>query len=134
MFAVVLMLLAQAPPLKEDRFPDLPPLSDAARFGYDGKTCRKQLDRHRNHLSWVRRQQNLPESRMYGGGAKWQTWVENAAMRFKAWDLLDDVTYCASSYTEEKKRTSLLLLMELLGEEAYYAGRMPDPYPEMVYD
>lgn len=56
-------------------------------------------------------------------------WEEEVRWRSRCWYLLDDVINCPN-LTRERKLQSLAELKRLIGDEDYYAGRMPGPTPK----
>ncbi len=55
-------------------------------------------------------------------------WEAECTWRRRCWDLLDDAIYM-ENFTVYRRVESLQRLRELIGDEAYFAGRMPNPTP-----
>ncbi len=98
-------------------------LDDAKTFNVSRERVRANYHEARYHVTDSMRftiwQNNGPNE-----SARWEV---ECAYRLKAWDLLDDVIYC--SYSDGKKLDSLCRLRELIGDDDYFAGRMPAPIP-----
>lgn len=105
---------------------DAPPLADAARFpDRDGLGDLLALNREFRHWAETRRvidQDRGPELRRAG---------REAERIYKAYDLVRDAG--CEWYYVSVRREALKGLRELLGDEDYYAGRLPPPVPVWMY-
>ncbi len=99
-------------------------IEDVKAFGIAPADVRKNFyaanGNATDELRWTIRYNNSPEVVMQ--------WEEDCKYRRVCWDLLDDVVYC-TFLIEAKKLRSLGRLRELLGDDDYFAGRMPNPTP-----
>lgn len=97
-------------------------LTDAGRFPVDRASCRAIWKLTCTH-----------PGRMVDQVATWNTpdalqaWREETHWRERCWNFLDDVLYM--DWTPDRKLQSLARLRALLGDEAYFAGWMPAPFP-----
>lgn len=103
-----------------------PALTDLGRFPCT-ETVRVNYEFAREHVEWVRSQRSLSPWE-----PTWWTWLEEAERCRECWLQLhlaqpaesggeDDGTY--------DRVGSLRELRDLIGREAYWAGRMPPPAP-----
>lgn len=120
---VFVVTVAAVSPIKELRSDEVK-LSDAKSFKETAETVRNKYWIALNHATDERRQviwqNNGPEVS--------ELWEEDCKFRFKAWDLLDDAIHC-THYADGKRIDSLRRLREMIGDDDYYAGRMPAPVP-----
>lgn len=98
-------------------------LSDARRFPVPPAVARRNWQLSVSHPALVRE-----EVRAWNTPADFGTWENETAWRRACWDHLDTVLYHRPASLEWKLR-ALGRLRELLGDEAYFAGRMPAPIP-----
>lgn len=58
-----------------------------------------------------------------------EQWQEECKWRLSCWDALEDAKNPAIRVNDDWRLGRLASLKGLIGDEAYYAGRMPDPLP-----
>lgn len=108
------------------------PLADCGRFP-DGAACQELEDFARGHLAWLdaRRPLCLTES----DEATWRQARTEAQWCFNCWDWAGAAQGNEGDRTTTDgrvagyRRFSLDKLRELLGDDDYFAGRMPPPVP-----
>lgn len=128
MYAIVLMLLAQAPDrIVEDIDSPLPSLNGLRAFPWGHQFAAEQDQRHRDHVAWLNR---LEESRTVHRDIV-QVWRRESDFRAVCWEALGVATDPGKS--ETARRQALEVLHDLLGEERYYRGIMPRPLPKVDY-
>jgi hypothetical protein len=99
-------------------------IEDGQAFGsLDPEACRSLWGLSRDHADKMRK--TVEANNLQDVVRRWE---RECQWRSRAWYLLDDVIHCPQ-YTLEKKLQSLKELRDLIGEEAYYAGMMPQPTP-----
>lgn len=108
-----------------------PPLSDLERFAATRETIAESLKWQREHRAWVTRRGEIALSighdaaaGFYGEWLRELDWIDLAYRRL-------DVAMGGSAFpwrrTEQYRREVLGRLRAQLGDEDYYAGRMPPP-------
>lgn len=128
MFAVVLILLAQAPDrVVEDIDSLLPSLNCLRAFPWTHGDAMEQEQRHSQHIDWLTR---LEESRTVHRDIV-QVWRKETEYRLACWANLLGATDPGRS--EGARRQALEGLRDLLGEERYFRGVMPRPLPRLDY-
>ena len=98
-------------------------LEDAKSFKLEANECRKRFEAARSHATDQMRWKIWANN----DAATAALWEAECAWRAKCWDLLDDVLFC--TYPPGKKLHSLIRLREMIGDDDYFAGRMPCPTP-----
>lgn len=107
----------------DDR-PWLPPLSDVVRFPDRAEAIAAVAWADR-HLEWLEAQQALdlvyPEF--------WLAWIVDAKAAVAPWRLLEAIH--RPPLLMESDRDRLDAIRDLIGEDAYRAGRIPPPVPPL---
>jgi len=114
MTALLLLVL----PILDDR----PPLTDALNFP-PAWVCREQMAMSQAYQCWLQTRIECGLDWDMGG---LRDQLEDARRRWRIWD------WCLTAqggYPSWCPRRALGELRQLLGDEDYYAGRMPTPYP-----
>ncbi len=105
--------------------------SDAFKFGVDGPASRQLFLLASRHSSLMR------PAMMQNSQAIIEQWERECQLRSSAWSLLDDVLYCQCSWYSGNclayRVDKLNQLRLLIGDEAFYAGEMPDPTPHYKF-
>lgn len=101
----------------------LPPLSAANMFTHiDLHTitqCLRLNREFKTHLCTVQQ--------LYPGAAHVSLALEEARELYRAWDYLDDAL--RTTYSSHIRRTALMHLRDIIGQEAFDRGDMPFPLP-----
>jgi hypothetical protein len=103
----------------------LPPLSDLDRFP-DRVSAFWQLERcerHRKYLVWLRGING------FSGGA-YDAWIAEMDYRIEVWRTLEAAHTTPFGFGDRWRQQRLALLCELLGDEDYLEGVLPDLMPE----
>lgn len=103
-------------------FAAVPPLSDAERFP-DRKVVAEMLALNRAYRS--RLMDRLGVDLIHAGEIR--ATIESVDLRYQAWDSVRDSS--CTYYYVTVRRQGLDCLRSLIGDEAFYAGRMPSPIP-----
>jgi hypothetical protein len=119
----ILLAVAMGPTPAERRGIEGVKWSDVTAFKFHKEEVRKNFLSAvcpTDELRYMIHQNNPPEVV--------DAWENDWQYRRKCWDLLDDAIYC--EYMPEARRLrSLGRLREMLGDDDYFAGRMPCPKP-----